>query len=40
MQGEQHKNDQIEKAFIVRLLKMLLHDNVINQATYDKVVKI
>lgn len=40
MQGEQQKNDQIEKAFIVRLLKMLLNNNAINQATYDKVVKI
>lgn len=40
MQGEQHENIQFDKAIAVRLLKMLLCDKVINQATYDKVVKI
>lgn len=41
MQNEQHAvNAQMEKAFLVRLLKMLLCNKVINQPTYDKVVKI
>ena len=39
MQGEQHENIQFDKAIAVRLLKMLLCDEVINQPTYDKVVR-
>lgn len=39
MQGEQHENIQFDKAIAVRLLKMLLCDKVINQQTYDKVVR-
>lgn len=40
MQSEQHRDIQIEKAFSIRLLKMLLYNKVINQPTYDRVVKI
>lgn len=39
MQEKQQENAQMEKAFSVRLLKMLLCNKVINQPTYDKVVK-
>lgn len=39
MQEKQHGNEQMEKAFAVRLLKMLLYGKVINQPTYDRVVK-
>lgn len=39
MQEKQQKNIQMETAFCVRLLKMLLCSKVINQATYDKVIK-
>ena len=39
MQKEQHGNVQIEMAFAVRLLKMLLCNKVINQSTYDKIMK-
>lgn len=40
MKGEQHGDIQIDKAIAVRLLKMLLCKKVINQPTYDRVVKI
>ena len=39
MQDEQHENIQFDKAIAVRLLKMLLCNKVINQQTYDKVVR-
>lgn len=39
MQEKQHENIQMETALCVRLLKMLLCNKVINQPTYDKVVK-
>ena len=39
MQDGQHENIQFDKAIAVRLLKMLLCDRVINQPTYDKVVR-
>lgn len=39
MQEKQHKSIQMETALCVRLLKMLLCSKVINQATYDKVIK-
>lgn len=39
MQEKQHKSIQMETALCVRLLKMLLCSKVINQPTYDKVIK-
>ena len=39
MQEKRHENAEIEKAFSIRLLKMLLCSKVINQPTYDKVIK-
>ncbi len=40
MQDKQHEDIQMEKALEIRLLKMLLYHKVINQPTYDRVVKI
>lgn len=39
MQEKQHKSIQMETALCVRLLKMSLCSKVINQPTYDKVIK-
>lgn len=40
MLKKQFTEDRIERGISLQLLKMLLHRKIINQPTYDKVVKI